>query len=360
MRKLHSTLCLLLLAGSTQLMAQTSEIGGQVFGDYFYVSQHADSIIDGLAAFSIRRVYFTFDRKWNDKYSLRVRFEANDALGEPINYRVESNGTRVSNRLDAFMKNVFLTINNVIWHSKLQLGLIPTLPYAVEENIWELRSVEKTILDLNGLVPTADFGASLEGAFRERGRLRYQLMAVNGNGLRNESDNSKRLSTSLLYNTSNGFMIASYGDYQFRDGEVANAIRALPNTPARATGELYTLAVFAGLKRSDFRVGLRLLQQTTVRQQMVNGVVSTFEPRARGISGFAVIQPAPRLGVFGRFDWFDPNEDLQNDGYSLFIAGLDFSPFETIHFMPNLWSQNYQAAGRASTTVLRMTFEFKY
>jgi hypothetical protein len=340
--------------------AQTPEVRGVVFGDYLYVANHADTLVDGLSALSVRRVYFTADKKFNEKYFLRLRLEMSDALGEPMRYRVESGGVRTSERLEPFVKHLFLAIRNAIPHSQLLLGLAGTPYYDSEESVWGLRSIEKTALDLNGFVSTVDFGVGLEGAFRSGGRLRYHVMAGNGNNTRNESDNSKRVYGSLQYNGPFGLMITPYADYQFKDGEIEDGIRAKADSIASSTNELSTIAVFAGIKRPKVRLGASFIQQIKKLLLVDDDVTKSLSRSARGVSFFAIFQPKNSAGIFARFDTFDPNTDAPNDGYKLFIAGIDLAPFESVHFMPNLWLQDFQAANKASTTVLRLSFEFKY
>jgi len=360
MRKLPMWLSVFVGVIVSNVAAQTPEFSGVVFGDYFYVANHADTLVDGLSALSVRRVYFTVDKRFNEKYFLRVRLEMSDALGEPNRYRVESGGARTAERLEPFVKHLYLAVKNTVPNSQLLLGLIGTPHYTSEETGWGLRSIEKTILDLNGLIPTTDFGVGLDGTFRSGGRLRYFVMAGNGNSTRNESDNSKRLYGNVQYNGPSGLVIAPYVDYQFKDGEIEDGILGRANTTSQATGALSTIAVFAGLKRPKFRVGGSFFQQNTKRLQMVNGVARRTSPDSRGFSFFGALQPKKSLGVFARFDTFDPNTNVDNDGYNLIIAGLDLAPHESIHFMPNLWFQDFELGSRESTTVLRLSFEFKY
>lgn len=361
MRKLPVWLIVFIGVIVSNVAAQSPEFSGVVFGDYFYVANHADTLVDGLSGLSVRRVYFTVDKKFNDKYFLRVRLEMSDALGEPIRYRVESTpGTRTVERLEPFVKHLYLAIKNTVPNSQLLLGLIGTPYYTSEETVWGLRSIEKTGLDLNGLTATTDFGVGLDGTFRSGGRLRYYVMAGNGNSTRNESDNSKRIYGNVQYNGASGLVISPYFDHQFKDGEIEDGILGRTNTTALTTGELSTLALFAGVKRPKLRAGASFVQQTSKRVQMVNGVARRTSPTSRGFSVFGVLQPKKTLGVFARFDNYDPNTDLDNDGYNLIIAGLDFAPHESLHFMPNLWFQDFELGSRASTTVMRLSFEFKY
>jgi len=359
MRKLPVWLSVFVGVIVSSVAAQTPEFSGVVFGDYLYVANHADTVVDGLSALSVRRVYFTVDKKFNEKYFLRVRLEISDALGEPLRYRVETSGTRTSERLEPFVKHLYLTIKNVIPNSQMSLGLSTTPTFSGIEEFWGLRSIEKTIMDLNGNASTVDLGVGLAGNFRAGGQLRYHVMAGTGSGTRNESDNSKRLYGNLSFTSNSGIFIQPYVDYQFKDGEIEDRILSLPNN-VRATGELNTLSLFAGIKRPKLRFAGQVFQQAPTRLQTVNSVASEQDITSRGISFFGVLQPKKSVGLFARFDNYDPNTDVDNDGYNLIIAGVDLAPHESIHFMPNIWFQDFEADGREPTTVMRLTFEFKY
>lgn len=349
-----------LVAVITNVYSQTPEISGMVFGDYFYVANHADSVVEDFSGLNIRRIYFTVDKTFDEKYFLRVRLEITDALGDPFRYRVENNGVRVSERLEPFVKHLYLAIKNVVPHSQMFLGLSGTPTFGGVEEFWGLRSVEKAPMDLHGLASTVDFGVGLAGEFRSGGRLRYHVMAGTGSGTRNESDNSKRLYANLNFTSPSGLFIQPYVDYQFKDGEIENSIESQINSTPTATGELFTQSLFAGIKRPKWRLGGQVFQQTVTRLQTANRVAKKEEITGRGLSAFVVLQPKPDAGLFARFDRYDPDTDRANDGYTLLITGVDLAPVASIHFMPNLWLQNFNAEGRRSTTVLRMTFEFRY
>ena len=52
------------------------KIKGVAFGDYYFVATGANKNENG---FKFRRIYMTYDLKWNDRWSGRVRYEANDS-----------------------------------------------------------------------------------------------------------------------------------------------------------------------------------------------------------------------------------------------------------------------------------------
>jgi len=64
--------------------------------------------------------------------------------------------------------------------------------------------------------------------------------------------------------------------------------------------------------------------------------------------------------LFGRFDVYDPNTDVDNDGNNFIVAGLDFAPEKNVNVMPNVKIESYQAEGRDSNVVGELTFFFRF
>ena len=52
------------------------KITGVAFGDYYFVATGANKNENGC---KYRRIYLTYDLEWNDRWSGRVRYEANDS-----------------------------------------------------------------------------------------------------------------------------------------------------------------------------------------------------------------------------------------------------------------------------------------
>ena len=77
------------------------------------------------------------------------------------------------------------------------------------------RSVEKTILDLNGIGSSADIGLGLKG---KTGGASYHLMIANGPGQRPERDNGKKLYASVQFQPGAGNQLELYGDIDMIPG----------------------------------------------------------------------------------------------------------------------------------------------
>ena len=68
----------------------------------------------------------------------------------------------------------------------------------------------------------------------------------------------------------------------------------------------------------------------------------------RGYSIYVRTLPRPTFGAFARFDAWDPDRNQPNRVTSqLWIAGVDWTPFKDVHFMPNIEATQFDAKGTA-------------
>lgn len=319
----------------SNLMAQEGKISGYIFGDYFYELSHPNAATDKLNrnGFQFRRAYFTYDRDLSEKFSMRFRLEMNS----PDLTRVQDFGT--SSTLAPFIKHAYLRWNNFLPQSKLSFGLIGTPTFNISEEFWGYRSVEKTVMDLRGIAPSSDFGAVLEGKLSNSGVLNYAIFVANGTGTRSETDKNKRVYVNLPIRIQGGFSFVPYFDYEGgNNGRDKNV-----------------LAMFAGLQKPRFHGGVEVFQKKS------NNVLANNQDRTEnGFSVFGAVKAADKVKLFGRFDNYDPNTDVDDDGNSLIIAGLDFTADKSVNVIPNVRMESYQASGLDANTIGQVTVFFRF
>ena len=56
---------------------ENSKISAYMFGDYYYVLKNHNEDIEGENGFWFRRIYLTYDKKLDDAFNVRLRFEMN-------------------------------------------------------------------------------------------------------------------------------------------------------------------------------------------------------------------------------------------------------------------------------------------
>jgi hypothetical protein len=325
--------CLLLCFSN--LVAQEGKISGYIFGDYFYEFSHPNAATDKLNrnGFQFRRAYFTYDRDLSEKFSVRFRLEMNS----PDLTKVQDFGT--STTLAPFIKHAYLRWNNFIPQSRMLFGLVGTPTFNLSEEVWGYRSVEKTVMDLRGIAPSSDLGLALEGKLAKSGVLNYTIVVANGTGTRSETDKNKRVYVNAPIKIQGGFSLVPYFDYEGgNDGRDKNV-----------------LALFAGLQKPRFHGGVEVFQKKS------NKALANNQDRTEnGFSIFGAVKAAEKVKLFGRFDKYDPNTDVDENGISLILAGLDFAADKNVNIIPNVRIESYQASSADANTIGQVTFYFRF
>jgi hypothetical protein len=348
MKRLLFVLSILLVI-SVSLQAQVS---GYVFGDYFYKvsgdtsngknsigSTQYNKVLKDYQAFEIRRIYITFDHKINDDFSVRAQLEGNNTSTLP------------NNKFSVWLKSAYISWKNLIPNASLNVGLTPTPTFDIEEQIWNYRSLEKTILDQRGYANATDLGISLNGNFDEKGKFGYSAMIANGTGQVSENNKFKKYYVGLTSKHIEGLTIQGYMDYE-------------PNVN---TLNKITTKGFAAYQNPNFTIGV------SVNHQLQQNAVIGGNKRVFGLSSFAFVpvykvKDKPVINLVGRYDMFDPDLGNTTSGYkeNFILFGIDLMPAENVHFMPNIWIESYTdknsgASVSPNTDVTaRLTFYYRY
>jgi hypothetical protein len=166
---------------------------GLMFGDYYsYYQWHQDQIsdtnptsVEGQHGLWFRRLYFTYDYNYSEKFTTRFRLEAN------------SNGTFAGGNLVPYVKDAYIKWTST-GKQQLTLGIQPSLTFDWFELFWGLRHIEKTPADLYRIDSSRDFGVTVNGP-SPIGGLVYaaQLGAESGNGSEIDQGKIVRLESRL-------------------------------------------------------------------------------------------------------------------------------------------------------------------
>lgn len=298
--------------------AAESKLKGVAFADYYYFASGANKKQNG---FQFRRIYLTYDLKWDDTFSGRVRLEAADK------------GFGSGQKMEPFVKHAYLRYRKN--GKALYMGLSGTPTWNITEGIWGYRSVRKTIMDLNKIASSADIGVAFHGQLDGEGKVNTQIMLANGSGQASEADNNKKI----------------YGLLHFKPGAL-NATAYLDWEKRVGSRDRMTFAGFLGLQRDGFHGGIEGFLQK--RNNPAGDV------QVRGVSLFGAGHVNELAKVFGRIDFFDPNDGAGNDRTLHFIGGLDFEPTKDVHLMPNVLVTSFQAAGVDTEILPRMSLYVKF
>ncbi|MFB3134066.1 MAG: hypothetical protein ACE10K_16230 [Rhodothermales bacterium] len=307
---------------------------GYMFGDVYYLASHDDQVgeepIEGANGLWFRRIYLTFDWKFSDTWSARLRTEMNS----PGNFTTRA-------KLEPVAKNAY-----VRWtkgNHQITLGLSGTPTWGVIDPFWGYRSLEKTLLDLQRLGSSTDIGVAFKGSLDQAKKVRYHLMLANGNSNSSETNEGKKVMLALGVFPSDTIVLEGYVDYDELPGE----------------NDRVTVQGFFGFQQEAGRIGVQYVFQN----RDVEGGESV---ALNGLSVFGAVKLSEKVNAFARYDgMFDPNPDAGKIAYlpfdpgfksNMVLVGLDFVPHEQVHLMPNVEAVFYESGGPDATVLPRLTF----
>ena len=362
----------------------SGKLWGYTFGDFYYKA-HSDvmnrgganqytGIEQGRNAFQIRRAYLGYNYDIHPKFAAELLLAAEDN----ININGSNSGDLTSNgKLTFYIKYANLRWKNIWKGTDLVVGQHATPAFALlTEPFWGYRSIERPLVDIRR-TPSSDFGASLQGKFDpSTGNYGYNVMVGNGTGARPENDKFKWFYGDIYAKFFDKKLVFDlYADYQ-----------RLGWTPTFHHSR-NMLKGFAGYTTPSFTVGAEAFinhgqQDVTGNKETSKDTISA---NATGLSLFArgaIIKD--KLGYFARFDTYNPDTKYNDVNYITYsgltsayepnnkekfiTAGLDFTPVNNVHFMPNVWYNHYKSeksaitgsAGHDHDLVYRITFYYVY
>lgn len=351
-----------------------SAIGGN--GQYTKVPQ-------GTNAFSLERLYLGYDYFYNKNFSAHVVL----AHEETSEASFGATTTNYAYYDILYIKYANMEWNNIFKGSKLSLGLIPTPSFAItEEPFWGYRSIDRTVMDMNGITRSNDFGACLGGKLwkkmnedgTENASIGYNIMVGNStgsipinSGITADFTIWKRYYGDLYLKCLNDKLVFDI----FGDGHTYQWSEQLPQGDQRDHVYELTGRIFVGYKTKNFNIGAEYFQQIDANELYIpSSAVATGSPIAPGgdtlqnnvQEGFSVFGAAvvmrdnktgdPKLTLIARYDMFNPCTTFNNkDPYQVltvnsqptelyypatvqnyWVVGFDYEPIKQIHFMPNL------------------------
>lgn len=324
------------------LLAQekpAAKLSGYMFGDFFYnvardtsigsMSNTATGGVQDLNGFQFRRIYLTYDGDISPSFTSRLRLEG--SAGAP------------------FIKDAYIKWKNIFNGSDLVFGLQPTPAFEVSETIWGYRSLEKTILDLRGIVSPRDLSISLRGKMDEQGMLGYWIMFGNNSSIGSESDKYKRLYGHLQILPAEKILLTIYADYKMQ--RAVNDLKSTSTPKATLNHNVLTAALFAGYaEKGSYNLGVEGFLQSTPNDFKDGSLDSLVTRNAVGVSIFGSVNIGGDLTLVGRYDFFDPNTHSKaaGDMRNYFILGADWKADKNVSIIPNIQYEIYEAAGGRS------------
>jgi len=306
----------------TSLSAGEGKVSGLMFGDFYYNLSDPDTSVN-YNGFRLRRIYFNYDRDLSETFSVRFRLEMNSVDGE---------------KLEPYIKNAYLSWKNLIPNSTIYFGAQGTPTWKVAEKVWGYRSIEKTIMDLRKAGSSSDLGIGINGKLNESGSFGYHLLVANGEGKKGESNEYKKIYASIPIVVMENFHVVPIADYEGGADEMTKQ----------------TMALFVGMTGETLNAGVEVFQKTHAKALAGDELIEN------GISIFGSVRIADKLKGFGRFDIYDPNTDMDNDGLNYIIAGIDYEPEKNVNIMPNIRVESYELSDKDSLITALLTFFYRF
>jgi hypothetical protein len=379
---------LLLLLGACVSVSPTvlaqGKITGVFYGDYFYNiardtstarANLSNSALTGpadLQGFVIRRVFFTYDHDFAERFAMRFRLEFDQTANSSGAYAILPNGNG-----SVFVKDAWLRWKNIFAGSDLCFGIQPTSAYDVSEGLWSYRSLEKTIMDLRGIVSSRHLGIALHGKLDDEAFLSYWVTIANVNSGSQPKDVTPAVkngdkynlySLHLAYRPVKELAFTLYGD--FRPSYPVDDPASTMVPKATVSNSTFTGALSAGYKQgSDFAVGAEVFTQQTGNAYADPTAPNTLQTLAKnGFSLWGWYNFSDDLGAVVRFDYYGSKSGSDNtekdDSRNYILAGLTYRPVKDVQIMPNIQVETYESVsnGRSIGAAVtgRLTIAFSY
>lgn len=294
---------------------------------------HGAVVPSDSSSFRFRRVQLTVDHDLDSVFTARVQLEADE------------NELTSKGKSATFLKQVWLRGSHLGSVGDLTMGLSPTPAWGLTEGFWGYRSIEKTVLDLQGLGSATDMGVSLQRMPSAAHPIGWHIMLSNGNGQKPENSAGKKLALSVPYRLGD-VTLEAMADYE----------------DERGTADRWTTKAFVGWKHADDAAGIEVYRRVNAR---AGAALADVTPR--GVSVYGRHRLTPHWHAVGRVDMTDPDGNAEQSGYreTYFIAALDATPQANVHVMPNVLVRTYSAKAsalpdRKADVTLRMTLHWLY
>ena len=293
-------------------MAVDGKIGGITYFDY--------SKTDDESAFNFNRQYFSYAVDMSDD----IKFKFISDVGRSWS------GTE--SRLNIFLKKAQIDYKTSF--GKVSMGLIGTNTYGVQEKNWGYRFIEQSAIDKNKFSSTADIGIGFSRSLIDN--LNMSLQVVNGEGFKQpQLDKYHKIS----FNT-------TYGERRLNknDGYNTGIVYSTEATDVDPTNMLSAFGGFAGM---GLRIGAEYDMLT------IGSTESSI------ISVSANYSFMDNKDIFLRYDIYDGDTSVEEDGSSYIITGILLSCGNGLSVAPNMRIESFENDSD-SKTEYKINFQFKF
>lgn len=338
--RITGVILLLVVAVMPKLWAADTKVQGELYSQYEY--QLSDAA-DGANEFSLGRAYVTVKSKLSDFTSVRITTDLREST--------IMNGSKDETRYDIILKYGYLDWSPAFAQKKMTIrfGLQPTLYIDYQNGLWGRRYLAKTATDEYKMLTSADLGASILVPLGTDGKTgTLGLSVFNGTSYTGltEMNSQKNVNFTAYLNplTNNEKLKNSALVGQYYTGTLNEEIPDSIKT-ADYKQQLASIGgLFAYNETVDLGLDLNWLTkgdgpdaaETKSSAMSFHGTLYLNALSDNEASAFRT------LNLFGRMDLVDPNTDLDNDGQTEIIGGVECSPTKGFKASVNLRSTSYE------------------
>jgi len=300
---------LLIVLSIIGFMFAEGKISGVTYFDF--------SVTDS-SAFNFQRQYFGYGGDVSDQVSFKILFDVGRSDSDT--------------RLTTYLKKA--QVNYKSSFGKFNFGLIGMNTYAVQESNWGYRFIEKSAIDKNGFSATADIGVGFSRSLIDN--LNLSLLIVNGEGFKNpQGDKFQKIAFNATYGESNLNKNDGY------NGGLVYTTESTDTDPTTMT------SVFGGFAGMGIRIGGEYDMQT------ISGVNKNI------ISVSTNYTVRDNIDVFVRYDIYDGDTSIDNDGENYLVTGIVLDCDGGISVAPNMRMTTFENETEALTEY-KVNFQFKF
>ncbi|MDB3868560.1 hypothetical protein N9263_00695 [Candidatus Marinimicrobia bacterium] len=274
------------------------------------------------SAFNFKRQYFNYAIQMSDDIKFKVVFD----VGRTSNGTVESciddecEEHLEDTRLVLFLKKAQIDYNSN-W-GKASLGMIGTNTYGIQEKTWGYRFIDKSAMDKNKFVKTADLGIGLSKNIISN--LNVGMQYLNGEGYKTpESNFIQQLSLNI-----------NYGEMNLSKNSGLNLGMVYSTDLTEDSSRVTLFSIYTGFSIKKIRFGAEfdISDDKELTSIYLNYSLSR------------------KIDLFSRYDVL--SEDSEKDQY--IISGLVFDCENGLLISPNIRKSN------EDDLVYKLNFQFKF
>ena len=301
---------ILLVVSITGFMFAEGKIGGVTYFDF--ISS------DDSTAFNFQRQYFGYGGDISDKVSYKILFDVGRTELDP--------------RLNVYLKKAQINYKSSL--GKFNFGLIGMNTYNIQEKNWGYPFIEQSAIDKNKFSATADIGVGFSRSLIDN--LNLSLQFINGEGFKeSQGDKYHKIAFNATYGESN--LIKN-------DGYNAGLVYTTEKTD---TDPITMTSIFGGFAGMGIRIGGEYDRQT------ISGINKNI------VSVSANYTVRDNIDIFTRYDIYDGDTSIDNDGENYLVTGIVLDCDGCISVAPNMRMTTFENETE-TLTEYKVNFQFKF